>query len=77
MGILKYLERKYFDKTDTCGADLRAESSPLLIVDVWPIFVVLGVGMTISSLHLMAEIMKARTNPQLTPHWKQAGELQS
>ena len=73
MGILKYLERKYFKEADTCGADLKADSSPLFIMDVWPVFVVLGVGLTISAAYLTFEIMKARTKPSLIHQWKQAG----
>ena len=65
MGILKYLERKYFKEADTCGADLKADSSPLFIMDVWPVFVVLGVGLTISAAYLMFEILKTRIKPSL------------
>ena len=67
-GIMKYLKRKYFNGTDTCGADLRAESSPLFMLDMWPVFVVLGVGLMISAVHLTFEIIKARTKPRLIPH---------
>ena len=65
MGILKYLERKYFKEADTCGADLKADSSPLSIMDVWPVFVVLGVGLTISAAYLTFEILKTRIKPRL------------
>ena len=68
MGILKYLERKYLKETDTCGADLKADSSSLYMLDLWPVFVVLGVGLTISSVYLTFEIMKAATKPRMIPH---------
>ena len=37
---------------------MKADSSPLSIMDVWPVFVVLGVGLTISAAYLTFEILK-------------------
>ena len=59
-GILKYLERKYFNHTDHCGVDVRAGASPLYISDVWAAFIILCVGLTISAVCLVVEIMRAR-----------------
>ena len=67
MGILKYLERKYFNQTDVCGADVRADSSPLYISDVWAVFIVLGVGLTVSTGCLVMEILRARIKRRVFP----------
>ena len=66
-GILKYLERKYFTQADRCGADVRADSSPLYISDVWAAFVVLCVGLTISTVCLVVEIVRARMGRRVLP----------
>ena len=66
-GILKYLERKYFNQADHCGADVRADSSPLYITDVWAAFVILGVGLIIPTVCLVVEIMRARMERKVLP----------
>ena len=56
MGILKYLERKYFNTTDYCG-DTTADSSTLSMSDMWPAFVPLAVGITLAGLVFVVEIL--------------------
>ena len=69
---MKYLERKYFNQTDTCGKDLKADSSPLYISDVWAVFVILGIGLITSTVCLVVEVLRARIKPKLFPRRTQA-----
>ena len=64
MGVLRYLERRYFKSEGTCGADLRADSSSLAINDVWPAFVVLAIGLTASVVCFILEMPRALHNYQ-------------
>ena len=56
-GILDKLERKHFGmmKNQVCAPDRHVTQSALSVVDVWPVFVVLGGGLALGWLVLLIE----------------------
>ena len=70
MGILKYLEKRHFIERHSCGANLRPDSSPLYINDVWPVFVILAAGLATSTLCVVVEVLTAWVKTRLLRHFK-------
>ena len=56
-GILDKLVRKHFGmlKNQLCTPDHHVTQSTLSVVDVWPVFVVLGAGLALSVIALLIE----------------------
>ena len=62
-GILSYLKRKYFEALvhNPCSEDISVAAAALRVSDMWPPFVVLGLGLVVAGVILLFEWIRRKS----------------
>ena len=62
-GILSYLKRKYFEALihNPCSEDISVTAAALRMRDMWPPFVVLGLGLLVAGVSLLSEWIRRKS----------------